>query len=253
MTFQVDLNSDLGESFGAWKTGNDAEILRYISSANVACGYHAGDPVVMEKTVRIAVEKGVAVGAHPGYPDLQGFGRRKMSLPPDTVTQMVTYQLGALDAFLRPYGKKLQHVSPHGAMGNSCQYDRELSSAICKAVANFDPSIIVFYCAGAVLGEEARNYGLQSKCEIFADRAYLDDLCLVPRSQPGAMITDENLAIERCIQMVKEGTVQTLSGKTVEIAGDTLCVHGDGPKALEFVRKIRSAFEESGITIRNFQ
>lgn len=253
MDYRVDLNSDLGESFGAWKTGNDAEILKFISSANVACGYHAGDPVVMNKTVKMAMENGVAVGAHPGYPDLQGFGRRKMSLPADTVTQMVRYQLGALEAFLRPYGKKLQHVSPHGALGNSCQYDRELSAAICRAVADYDPSVIVYYCAGAVLGEVAAEFGLETKCEIFADRAYLDDLCLVPRAQPGAMITDENLAIERCIRMVREGTVETISGKTVEIAGDTLCVHGDGPKALEFVSRIRAAFTENGIEIRSFR
>lgn len=251
--YQIDLNSDMGESFGAYKLGGDEEIIKYVTSSNVACGFHAGDPMVMEKTVKMAKANGAAVGAHPGYPDLQGFGRRKMVLSPKEVKNIVKYQIGALWAFVHAEGMELQHVAPHGALGNLCQYDRDVSRAICEAVCEVDPKLIIYYCAGAVLGEEAVKMGLTAKAEIFADRAYMDDLSLVPRSQPGSMITDEELAIDRCIRMVKEGKVIARSGKDLDIQGDTLCVHGDGPKALEFVRRIRAAFEKEGIAIKNFQ
>ena len=251
--FQIDLNSDMGESFGAYKLGGDDVLIRYVSSTNVACGYHAGDPMVMDRVVRLAKKNGVAVGAHPGYPDLMGFGRRKMVLSFEEIKTCVKYQIGALMAFTRSYGLTLQHCAPHGALGNLCQYDREASRAICEAVAEIDPGIMIFYCAGAVLGEEAEKMGLKTASEIFVDRAYMDDLSLVPRSMEGAMITDEDLAIERCIRMVKEGKVRSITGKELEIRGDTLCVHGDGPKAFAFVEKIRKTFEEEGIRIRNFQ
>ena len=251
--FQIDLNSDMGESFGAYKLGGDDVLIRYVSSTNVACGYHAGDPMVMDRVVRLAKENGVAVGAHPGYPDLMGFGRRKMVLSFEEIKTCVKYQIGALMAFTRSYGLPLQHCAPHGALGNLCQYDREASRAICEAVAEIDPSIMIFYCAGAVLGEEAEKMGLKTASEIFVDRAYMDDLSLVPRKTEGAMITDEDFVIERCVRMVKEGKVRSITGKELEIRGDTLCVHGDGPKAFAFVEKIRKTFEEEGITIRNFQ
>jgi len=251
--YQIDLNSDVGESFGAYRIGNDEEILRRITSANVACGYHAGDPMVMDRVVRLAREYNVAVGAHPGYPDLMGFGRRKMSLSPDEVKNCVKYQIGALWAFARSHGVSLQHVKPHGALSNLCQHDREVARAICQAVYEVDPSLMIFYCAGAVLGEEAKKLGLTAVSEIFADRAYLDDLSLVPRSQPGAMITDEDLAAQRCIRMVKEGVVTTITGRDVPIRGDTLCVHGDGAQALAFVERIRRDFQREGIAVRNFQ
>lgn len=253
MSYQIDLNSDMGEGFGVYKLGNDAEIIRYVTSANIACGYHAGDPMVMDKTVKAAAAHGVAVGAHPGYPDLMGFGRRKMTLSPLETKNCIKYQVGALWAFAKSEGLRLQHVAPHGSLGNLCQHDRETSRAICEAVAEIDPSIMIYYCAGAVLGEEAEKLGLVAKSEIFADRAYMDDLSLVPRSVPGAMITEEAVAIERCIRMVKEGRVTALSGKELEIKGDTLCVHGDGAKALAFVEKIRAAFAAEGIEVRNFQ
>lgn len=253
MHWQIDLNSDMGESFGAYRLGNDAEIIQYVTSANIACGWHAGDPMVMDRTVKAAAARGVAVGAHPGYPDLMGFGRRKMTLSPPETKNYVKYQIGALWAFAKSEGLKLQHVAPHGSLGNLCQYDRETSRAICEAVYEIDPSIMIYYCAGAVLGEEAEKLGLTAKSEIFADRAYMDDLSLVPRSMPGAMITDEDIAIARCIRMVKEGKVTSLNGKELDIRGDTLCVHGDGAKALAFVEKIRSAFTAEGIEIRNFQ
>lgn len=250
--YQIDLNSDMGESFGAYKLGGDEELIKYVTSTNVACGYHAGDPMVMEKVVRMAKERGVAVGAHPGYPDLMGFGRRKMVLSFDEVKNYMKYQIGALMAFTTSQGLKLQHVAPHGALGNLCQYDRDTSRAICEAVYEIDPSIMIFYCAGAVLGEEAEKIGLKTASEIFVDRAYMDDLSLVPRKMEGSMITDEDFAIERCIRMVKEGKVTSINGKELEIKGDTLCVHGDGPKAFAFVRRIREAFEQEGITVRNF-
>ena len=248
----IDLNSDMGESFGAYTIGNDEGIISYISSTNVACGWHAGDPMVMDRVVKLAKTYGVAVGAHPGYPDMMGFGRRKMSLTPEEVKNYMKYQIGALLAFTKSHGMKLQHVAPHGALGNLCQYDRETSRAICEAVYEIDPEIIIFYCAGAVLGDEAKKIGLRTASEIFADRAYMDDLSLVPRKQPNAMITDENLAVERCIRMIKEHRVTSVTGKELEITGDTLCVHGDGAKALAFVARIRKAFMDEGIEIKNF-
>ena len=250
--YTIDLNSDMGESFGAYHIGNDEGIIRCISSTNIACGYHAGDPMVMDRVVRMAKEHKVAVGAHPGYPDLMGFGRRFMKLSPDEVKNYMKYQIGALWAFAKSYGLPLQHICPHGALGNFCQYDRATSHAICEAVYEVDPNIRIFYCAGAVLGEEAKNMGLTAVCEIFADRAYMEDLSLVPRKQPGAMITDENLSVERCIKMIKEHKVTAITGKEIEIYGETLCVHGDGPRALLFVEKIREAFQQENIQIKNF-
>ncbi|MDD7770017.1 LamB/YcsF family protein [Suipraeoptans intestinalis] len=248
--YTIDLNSDMGESFGAYKLGGDEKLIQYVTTANVACGWHAGDPVVMDTVVRMAKERGVMVGAHPGYPDLMGFGRRKMVLSFQEVKNYVRYQIGALAAFTKSYGMRLNHVAPHGAMGNQCQYDEEISTAIVEAVLEFDKELIIYYCAGAVLGEIAESRGLRTASEIFADRAYMDDLSLVPRKMEGAMITDEEIAIARCIRMVKEGKVTSISGKELAIRGDTLCVHGDGPKALEFVEKIRTAFVQEGIEIK---
>ncbi len=250
--YQIDLNSDMGESFGAYSIGNDDEIIKYVTSANVACGWHGGDPMVMDKVAKAAAERNVAVGAHPGYPDLMGFGRRKMVLKPSEIKNYIKYQVGALMAFTAGYGMKLQHVAPHGALGNLCQYDREVSRAICEAVYEIDPSIRIFYCAGAVLGDEAERMGLQALSEIFADRAYMDDLSLVPRGMEGAMITDEDTAIRRCVKMIKERRVTSINGKEMDIKGDTLCVHGDGAKALAFVSRIRDVFEAEGIQINNF-
>lgn len=251
--YKVDLNSDIGESFGNYTMGNDEEIIKRITAANAACGYHAGDPMVMDRVAKLAKEHGVKLGAHPGYPDLMGFGRRKMVLSYDEVKNYIKYQIGALDAFARTYELKLHHVAPHGAMGNQCQNDEQISNAICDAIQEFDDSLIVYYCAGAVLGEIAADRGLRTCCEIFADRAYMDDLSLVPRKMEGAMITDENLAIQRCIRMVKEGKITSINGKELDIKGETLCVHGDGEKALLFVEKIRKAFTDEGISIQAFE
>jgi UPF0271 protein len=251
--YSVDLNSDIGEGFGAYTMGDDNEILKYITAAQVACGWHAGDPMIMDKVVRTAAERGVAVGAHPSFPDLMGFGRRKMNISFEEAKNYVKYQVGALSAFTQTYGVKIHHLAPHGAMGNMCQDDRELARAICEAVYDIDPEIIIYYCAGAVLGEEAEKMGLRTACEIFADRAYEDDLSLRSRKLPGAMITDEEESIRRCIRMVKEGKVTSYSGKELDIKGDTLCVHGDGPKAIAFVKRIREEFEKEGIEIRTFR
>ncbi|MEY8351983.1 5-oxoprolinase subunit PxpA [Lachnospiraceae bacterium 54-53] len=251
--YQIDLNSDMGESFGAYKIGNDEEIIKYVTSANIACGWHGGDPMVMDQVTKAAKERKVAIGAHPGYPDLMGFGRRSMVLKPMEIKNYVKYQIGALSGFTAGCKMKIQHVAPHGALGNLCQYDREASRAVCEAVYETDPGMIIFYCAGAVLGEEAEKMGLKAASEIFADRAYMDDLSLVPRSMAGAMITDENAAVDRCIRMIKEGRVTSVSGKELEIKGDTLCVHGDGLKALAFVMRLREAFTNEGIAVNNFQ
>ncbi|HWR28400.1 MAG TPA: 5-oxoprolinase subunit PxpA [Negativicutes bacterium] len=250
--FRVDLNSDMGESFGAYRIGNDEGIIQHVTSANIACGWHAGDPMVMDRVVKMAKDRGVAVGAHPGYPDLMGFGRRKMVLTHDEIKNYVKYQMGALWAFSHSYGLPLQHVAPHGALGNICQCDMDVSRAICEAVLEISPEIRIFYCAGAVLGQIAEEMGLPTAAEIFADRAYMDDLSLVPRSMEGAMITDEKVAIERCVRMIKEGKVTSITGKELNIRGDTLCVHGDGAKALAFVEKIRTVFVREEIEIRNF-
>ncbi|MBT9775637.1 5-oxoprolinase subunit PxpA [Clostridium sp. MCC353] len=251
--FRIDLNSDLGESFGAYRMEGDEEIIKYVTSVNVACGWHAGDPMVMDRTVKLAKKYGAGIGAHPGYPDLMGFGRRKMILSPMEIKNYMKYQIGALDAFVRSEGLKMQHVAPHGALGNACQYDREISRAICEAVCEVDKELMIYYCAGAVLGQEARRMGLQTASEIFADRAYEEDLSLVPRSRPGSMITDEEEAVLRSIRMIKEGKVTTIGGKDVDIKGDTLCVHGDGPKAMEFVKKICRALAGEGIELKNIK
>lgn len=249
--FQIDLNSDIGEGFGAYTLGDDSEIIKYITAANIACGWHAGDPMVMDHVVGMAKQRGAAVGAHPSYPDLMGFGRRKMVLSFQEVKNYVKYQIGALSAFTTSHGLKLHHMAPHGAMGNQCQYDEEISQAICEAVYEFDKDVIIYHCAGAVLGQVAESMGMRTAAEIFADRAYMDDLSLAPRKMEGSMITDEDFAITRCIRMIKEGKVTSLDGKELDIKGDTLCVHGDGPKAIEFVRRIRQAFEIEGIQIKS--
>lgn len=244
--YRIDLNSDLGESFGAYKLGCDEEIIRYVTAANIACGWHAGDPMVMTKTVKMAKEYGVDAGAHPGLPDLMGFGRRKMNVSATELKAYVKYQLGAMSAFTKAEGIKLHHMVPHGAIS---QFVDDWAYAICEAVGEVDDNIIIYAIAGSSLDKIARKEGLKVASEIFSDRAYMDDLSLAPRGMEGSMITDEDFAIERCIRMVKEGRVTGLSGKELEIQGDTLCVHGDGPKALAFVQKIREAFTQEGIEI----
>ena len=247
--YTVDLNSDLGESFGRYTIGNDDKIIPLISSANVACGYHASDPVVMGKTIAMAKEAGIRVGAHPGFPDLMGFGRRNMNVTPAEAKAYVLYQLGALDAFCRVNGVKMQHVKPHGALYNMAAKDYTLSTAICEAIKEVDSNLIVLALSGGQLATAAQDMGLRTAMEVFADRGYEEDGTLVDRRKEGAMITDENEAIARVIRMVKEKKVTAVTGKDIPIQADSICVHGDGAKALAFVEKIREAFEKEGIQI----
>ena len=246
---KIDLNCDLGESFGAYKLGLDDQVLPYISSANVACGFHASDPVVMDKTVALAKDAGVAVGAHPGYPDLQGFGRRNMTIPPREVKAMVMYQIGALQAFCTAQGLKLQHVKPHGALYNMAGKDEDLAMAVCEAIQAVDDSLILLGLSGSKMLEAADKIGLRSAREVFADRAYEEDGSLVARTKPGAMITDEGEAVARVIRMIREGRVTAVTGKDIPIRADSVCVHGDSPKALAFVQKIRAALTAEQIQI----
>lgn len=248
----VDLNCDLGESFGRYTLGLDEVVIPMISSANIACGYHAGDPLVMDQTVRMAAEHGVSIGAHTGFPDLMGFGRRNMVVTAAEAKAYTQYQLGALMAFAAKYGVKVAHVKPHGAMYNMAAKDYALSKAICEAILEIDPSIRLLGLAGSEMIRAAKDTGLPYAQEVFADRAYEDDGTLVARSKPGAMITDEELAIDRVVDMVLHGRVISINGREVPLAADSICVHGDGEKAVEFVRKIRRALEEEGIEIRAF-
>ena len=246
---KIDLNSDLGESFGAYKIGMDDKVLPLVTSANIACGFHAGDPSVMKKTVDLAVKSGCALGAHPGYPDLVGFGRRKMAVSPADVYAMVVYQVGALSAFAKAAGTRLQHVKPHGAMYNMAAKDPALAEAIAQAIYDVDPKIILFALAGSESVKAAEKVGLKVASEVFADRSYQEDGSLTPRTQSGAMITDEEASIAQVLSMVLKGQVTTLSGKVIPVKADTICVHGDGEKALLFTQKIRKALQENGVEI----
>lgn len=245
----VDLNCDLGESFGNYKCGLDEEVIRYISSANVACGFHASDPAVMARTVALAGENGVSVGAHPGYPDLQGFGRRDMDASPAEVKAMVQYQIGALEAFCTAQGISLVHVKPHGAMYNMAGRDEALAEAICEGIYEVDPGLVLLGLSGSRMLEAAKRTGLKCAKEVFADRAYEEDGTLVARNVPGAMITDEEEAVERVLRIVKDGVVTAITGRDIEVTADSVCIHGDGPKALAFAAKIREALEREAVRI----
>ena len=231
--YQVDLNSDLGESFGRYTIGMDEKIIPLISSANIACGYHASDPVVMLESIARTKEAGIKIGAHPGLPDLMGFGRRNMAISPEEAKAYTLYQISALGGMCQANGMRLQHVKPHGALYNMAAKDYALSLAICEAIRDYDPEIIVMGLSG----------------EVFADRGYEEDGTLVNRRKEGAMITDEGEAIARVIRMVKEGVVTAVTGKDIPIQADSVCVHGDGEKALLFVEKIRKVLTENDVQI----
>jgi len=248
--YRVDLNCDLGESFGAYKVGADEDILRFVTSANIACGFHAGDPGVMRTTVKLALENEVAIGAHPGLPDLIGFGRRNMDISPQEAYDMVVYQIGALAAFVKAEGGRMQHVKPHGALYNMAAKKKALSEAIAEAVYKIDPELILFGLSGSELVRAGEKIGLQTAHEVFADRTYQMDGSLTPRNQPDALITDHGQAVAQVVCMVKEGTVKSQQGKDVAIKADTVCIHGDGPHALVFARQIREFLERSEISVR---
>ena len=239
----IDLNCDLGESFGAYTIGMDEKVIPFITSANVACGFHAGDPLVMQRTVALCKQSGAAVGAHPGFPDLQGFGRRQMKLTPAEAKACVQYQIGALKAFCDAAGVPLHHVKPHGALYNMAGKDRALADAICAAVKENAPGAVLLALSGSEMVKAAQAIGLPVANEVFADRGYRPDGSLVPRGTSGAMIEDEDEAIARVIRMVTEGKVTANDGTDIAIQADSVCVHGDGPKALAFVEKIGAALQ----------
>lgn len=244
----VDLNSDLGESFGVWRLGDDASLLPRITSANIACGFHGGDPRVMLRTVREAARLGVGIGAHPGFPDLVGFGRRNISATPDEVYSDTLYQIGALHAFCQAHGTQLQHVKPHGQLNNMAFNDAAMARALASAVRDFSRELILVAYGGELLraGEEL---GLPIGHEVFADRAYRADGSLVPRSEPGAMIGPDLIAA-RAVRMVQEGGVQAITGAWVALKVETICVHGDTPGAAALAGEVRTALEAAGIAVR---
>lgn len=251
MGFVVDLNSDLGESFGAYTVGLDSEVLKYVTSSNIACGWHAGDPLIMDETVREAVKNGVALGAHPSYPDLMGFGRRNMDVSMKEARAYLLYQIGALDAFAKSHRSKLQHVKLHGAFYNTSSIDEKLAEVIVDTILSIDKELILMALSGSLITDIAEKKGLKVAHEVFADRAYNPDGTLVSRKLPGSMIHDEEIAIARVKRMVMEGKVEDINGNDISIKADSICVHGDNPEAVKFVNNIKSSLEEEGIEIKN--
>jgi len=246
----IDLNCDMGEAFGNYPMPNDDILMDHISSANIACGFHAGDPDVMQHTVKMAIKKGVAIGAHPGLPDLQGFGRREMKISVNEAYQMTLYQIGALYGFVKAAGGKLHHVKAHGALYNMAAKDAALAKAIVEAVHDFDSSLILYALAGSEMVEAAKKTGLVTTSEVFADRTYQDDGSLTPRTQSNALITDEQQSIAQVLMMVKQQQVISVNKKHIPLKAETLCLHGDGQHAVEFAKMIRSKLQSEGVTIK---
>lgn len=247
----IDLNCDMGESFGSYHIGDDEALMDFVSSVNIACGFHGGDPGVMRKTVALAAKKKIAIGAHPGYPDLQGFGRREMKLSGEEVYELVLYQLGALAGFAVVEGTKLMHVKPHGALYNTAAKEMLLAEAIAKAVKDFDPSLVLVGLSGSKIVEAGAKAGLKTASEVFADRSYQDDGALSPRTMKGALIEDPEKAAEQALKMVTMNKVTSLSGKDVAVSAQTLCIHGDGKFALPFAKKIRQVLSENNVKIQH--
>ena len=249
----IDINCDMGEGFGPWPMGNDDALMQHITSANIACGFHAGDPLIMQKTVRLALEHGVAIGAHPGYPDLQGFGRRNMQLSPEEAYAMVLYQIGALRVIAGAAGGRLHHVKPHGALYNAAAKDRSLADAIARAVHAAGDDLLLYGLSGSALIEVGRAAGLRTCSEVFADRSYQADGSLTPRGQPGALIDNTEKAVAQALEMVRNQRVKSIDGQWVPLQADTICIHGDGPHAVEFARALYGAFEREGIRVLSFE
>ena len=248
--FRVDLNCDLGESFGRYQLGEQEEILKYVTSANIACGFHGGDPTVMRETVKLAIANGVKIGAHPGLPDLNGFGRREMNITPQEAYDMVVYQVGALQGFLTIYNEPMQHVKPHGALYNMAAKDPAIAEAIAQAVYDISPSIVLFGLSGSELTKAGEKIGLQTAHEVFADRTYQQDGSLTSRNQPDALITDNGQAVGQVVKMVKEGKVLSQQQIEVSLQADTVCIHGDGEHAVEFAKDIYAKLTEQQISVR---
>ncbi len=248
----IDLNCDMGESFGSYKLGMDESVIKFITSANIACGWHAGDPNVMEKTVTMAKENSVGIGAHPGYPDFLGFGRRNMACTPDDIRQYIICQIGALQAFCTSQGTTLQHVKPHGALYLTAVNDEEVARAIAEAIVSVNPDLYYVALAGkkgALMTRVGEQVGLKVMYEAFPDRAYTPEGTLTPRSNPGAVITDPNEVAQRALGMAKHGIVTATDGSTIQLNAQTLCVHGDTPTAVNLVEQIRSLFDTNGINV----
>lgn len=241
---KIDLNADLGEG-----CGSDVALLQLVSSANIACGFHAGDAQTMRECVREALKNGVAVGAHPSFPDRENFGRTAMQLPPETVYAQMLYQCGALAAIVRAEGGRMLHVKPHGMLYNQAAVDPQLADAIARAVRDCDPALILVGLAGSALIRAAKHVNLTTREEVFADRGYQDDGTLVPRSQPGALIADEDSALAQTLAMVLSGKVKSVNGHDVALRAQTVCLHGDGEHALAFARRLREAFDQRGIVV----
>ncbi|MEG0259859.1 MAG: 5-oxoprolinase subunit PxpA [Lysinibacillus sp.] len=247
--FRVDLNCDLGESFGRYQLGEQEEILKYITSANIACGFHGGDPTVMRETVKLAIANGVKIGAHPGLPDLNGFGRREMNITPQEAYDMIVYQVGALQGFLTIHNEKMQHVKPHGALYNMAAKDVAIAEAIAQAVYDISPEIVLFGLSGSELTKAGEKIGLQTAHEVFADRTYQQDGSLTSRKQPNALITDNGQAVQQVVKMVKEGKVLSQQQIEVSLQADTVCIHGDGEHAVQFAKDIRAKLMEQKIFV----
>ena len=246
---KIDINCDMGESYGAWKMGDDAAVMPYITSANIACGFHGGDPATIRTTVKLAVAHGVAVGAHPSLPDLQGFGRRAMKISAQDMYDLVVYQAGAVEAFARAAGVRLHHVKCHGALYNMAANDEALSDAMARAVKDLGSGVVLYALSNSGMMRTAQKQGVRVAGEVFADRGYADDGTLEPRGRPGAMIEDANLAAARAFEMVEKRYVTSLSGKPIPVSPDTLCVHGDQPGAVSFAKAIRKLFSERGVAV----
>ncbi len=251
--YKIDLNSDIGESFGAYCMGDDEAVMDAVTSANVACGFHAGDPLVMKKTIKNCAAKGVAVGAHPGYPDLVGFGRRNMKCTPEEEYADCLYQIGALSAFCRTNGLSLQHVKPHGAMYNQAAKDPGLARAIARAVKDSGENIILMGLANSEFENAAKEMGVPFAAEAFADRGYMPDGSLVPRSQPGAIIHDVEEAAKRVVRMVTEGTVGAVDGTVINFRPQSICMHGDTPEAVDMAKTVRRELEAAGVKVTNLK
>ena len=249
MTKHVDLNCDMGESFGAWRLGQDEALLELVSSANIACGWHAGDPATMARTVQAAAARGVALGAHPGLPDLQGFGRRNLAISAEEARGMTLYQVGALDAFARAAGSRLRHVKPHGALNNLAAVDAAVARAVARAIKAVDAGLIFLAPAGSAMVAAGRSLGLAVAEEVFADRNYDDAGNLVPRSQPQAMIHDPAEAAAHVLRMVREGTLRSVTGRLVPCRAQSVCVHGDDAGAVALARHLRDALAAAGIAV----
>jgi UPF0271 protein len=246
---KIDLNCDMGESFGVYRLGSDEEIMPWVTSVNIACGFHAGDPATMRDAVACALRHGTAIGAHPGLPDLQGFGRRTMKISAEDAYAICVYQIGALQAFASAEGARLQHVKPHGALYNMAAKDRKLAEAIAEAVYRVDPSLILFGPSGSELLDAGNRIGLRTASEVFADRTYQEDGSLTPRDRENAVIADVDAAVRQVIEIVTTGKVRTVTGALIPMQADTVCLHGDGAHAVLFAKTIHQALERAGIRL----